>query len=538
VPTKDSRKNKLRLLLLSIFGGIVLSVGWPMHGIFVFLFAGFIPLLFVEDYFFQRGDASGKKLIFYSYLSFFFWNLLTTWWVYRATFFGGAAAVLCNAFFMALVFQCFHFTRVKLGSGIGYFSFIFYWIGFEYLHLNWDLSWPWLSLGNGFAEHIKWIQWYEYTGILGGSVWILLINLLLFFLIKKYVHSGFQEKKKLSTLFICIASLLIIPSVFSYYIYSHYQEKTKAIHVVVVQPNIDPYNEKFSGSADEQLKKFMALAKQKVDSQTDYLVGPETALPEGIWEEELTASYSIRTLHHFLEAYPNLKLITGLSSFKHLTEKDEANSMRKEEDGKNTNYEAYNTSIQYGPGNAIQIYHKSKLVPGVEQMPYPAIFKYFEKFAIDLGGTSGSLGKQKERTVFHSKENVSVCAAICYESIYGAFMKDFITNGANLIFVITNDGWWGDTPGYKQHLNYARLRAIEFRRDIARSANTGISCFINSRGEISQATDWWKAAVIKGDLNSNDKITFYAKYGDYIGQLCSVMSLLVFIISIFIKKTK
>jgi apolipoprotein N-acyltransferase len=534
VSIKDSNTKIFKLLSLSIFSGLILSASWPMNGFSPLLFIGFIPLLFVEDHFFQQNSRGGKKLIFYSYPAFFVWNLLTTWWVYKATLFGGAAAVICNSFFMAMVFQAFHFTRVKKGNFIGYSSFIIYWIGFEYLHLNWDLSWPWLSLGNGFATYTKWIQWYEYTGILGGSLWILILNIYLFLIIKRYIHNNFHSLKEIVLHGIATLLLIFVPYFISYYIYLNYHEKINPIHVVVVQPNIDPYNEKFSGSEEAQLTKFITLARSMVDEKTDYLIGPETALPSGIWEEEMQHSYSIRLLNSFLLSYPHLKIITGLSSYRHI-EKKETGTTREASDA-SLKYEAYNTSIQLGPSGEIQIYHKSKLVPGVEQMPYPAIFKYIEKFAIDLGGTSGSLGKQEERTVFHSKEKISVCAAICYESIYGDFMSGFIRNGANLLFVITNDGWWGDTPGYKQHLNYGRLRAIEFRRSMARSANTGISCFIDSRGEISQPTEWWKAAVIKAEINSNDEITFYARHGDYIGRICASLSILLFLISLLIKK--
>lgn len=509
-----------------------------MNGVSTLLFIGFIPLLFVEDYFYQKKKRDGKKIIFYSYLTFFIWNLLTTWWVYRATFFGGAAAIICNSFFMALVFQAFHYTRVKLGNTIGYLSFIFYWIGFEYLHLNWDLSWPWLTLGNGFASFTNWIQWYEYTGILGGSIWILLLNVYIFLILKKIIHNEHKAPKAIILHSISACLLIFIPYYISLYLYKNYKEKSKPVHVVVVQPNIDPYNEKFSGTEEAQLNKFLELAKRMVDQKTDYLVGPETALPEGIWEEEIQNTYSIRLLNDFLLSYPNLKIVTGLSSFKHVQNKEEDASNEREFSDRPQKYEAYNTALQLGPSGKIQLYHKSKLVPGVEQMPYPAIFKYFEKFAIDLGGTTGSLGKQKERTVFHSKENVSVSATICYESIYGDFMGGFVRNGANLLFIITNDGWWGDTPGYKQHLNYGRLRAIEFRRNIARSANTGISCFINSLGEITQATEWWKSAVIKANINSNDKLSFYAIYGDYLGRICAALSIVLFLISLIIKKTK
>jgi apolipoprotein N-acyltransferase len=166
-------------------------------------------------------------------------------------------------------------------------------------------------------------------------------------------------------------------------------------------------------------------------------------------------------------------------------------------------------------------------------MPYPAVFGWLEKFAIDLGGTAGSLGTQEERTVLTGKEGVA--PVVCYESIYGEYVGEYINNGATLIFIITNDGWWLDTPGYKQHLLYGRLRAIETRRCIARSANTGISCFIDERGDFSQETEWWKPAVIKGSINSNSEKTFYTKFGDVIGRICFYASGIILLLAIVLR---
>jgi apolipoprotein N-acyltransferase len=164
-------------------------------------------------------------------------------------------------------------------------------------------------------------------------------------------------------------------------------------------------------------------------------------------------------------------------------------------------------------------------VPGVEIMPYHTVFGFLEKFSIDLGGTSGSLGTQPDRSVFTSGQT-KIAPSICYESIYGDFMSGYIRNGAQLIFVITNDGWWGNTPGYRQHKNYGRLLAIEFRKSVARSANTGISCFINQRGDIIRETGWWEKDAIKQTVYKNDIRTFYANHGDYLGVIASCFSML------------
>ena len=135
---------------------------------------------------------------------------------------------------------------------------------------------------------------------------------------------------------------------------------------------------------------------------------------------------------------------------------------------------------------------------------------------------------------FVSEDSTSIATIICYESVYGEFVTEFVKNGAELIFLITNDGWWGNTPGHKQHFLYSKLRAIETRRSIARSANTGISCFINQRGDVFQETEYWKPAVIKQSINKNTKFTFYVNYGDYIGRISVFIAVLFFLITVLL----
>jgi apolipoprotein N-acyltransferase len=220
-------------------------------------------------------------------------------------------------------------------------------------------------------------------------------------------------------------------------------------------------------------------------------------------------------------------LLTGLTSFQVYPDRASATpTARKSGD---LIYDAYNTAYYLGDDHRFQTYHKSKLVPGPETIPYPHVFGFLSDLLVDFGGTSGQLGKQKERTVFFNREGIGLAPSICYESIYGDFMARYIRNGAHFIGIITNDGWWRDSPGHKQHLHYAVLRAIENRRSIARSANTGISAFINQKGEILKPTKFWEQDVIKEKLQANTGMTFYTKYGDYIGRTAVWLSVLVFL---------
>ncbi len=105
--------------------------------------------------------------------------------------------------------------------------------------------------------------------------------------------------------------------------------------------------------------------------------------------------------------------------------------------------------------------------------------------------------------------------------------------------MITNDGWWGDTPGYKQHRLFSRIRAIENRRSVARAANTGISCFIDQRGEIIAELGWGVEGAITASLNRNQEITFFVRYGDVIGRISIFLTIamLLYALTIFAKTT-
>lgn len=518
---------KIRNIYLALLSGLLLSAAWPVTGFAPLLFVGFVPLLLMENRFHEKNEIRAGKIFRLSYLAFFTWNLLTTWWVYNASLGGAAMAIVFNSLFMAVVFMIYHVARNK--TGFGFTSLAALWITFEYIHMQWDITWPWLTLGNGFASYYKWIQWYEYTGVFGGSFWILAVNYLVFLAITKYRDAGLFRKQLASAV-----SLAVIPVALSLVIYHTYEEKKDPVDVIVVQPNIDPYNEKFDGmTAEAQLSRMLNLATDQIDSETDYLVFPETALTENIWEDQVQESFSYNMLKAYMINIPHVSLVTGLSSNKAYRSREEATPTARQFFREDLFYDSYNTAMQLTSDGRFALYHKSKLVPGVEKMPFPALFKPLEALAIDLGGTSGSLGTQEERTVFFSPDKTGVAPVICYESVYGEYVSDYVKNGAELIFIITNDGWWGDTPGYKQHLDYGRLRAIETRRSIARSANTGISALIDQKGDIVARTGWWVPAALKGSLNKNDKLTFYSMNGDYIARILSVVALILLLGTVY-----
>jgi apolipoprotein N-acyltransferase len=514
--------------ILACSSAILFFIAWPAAGFAPLLFISLVPLLKLEDDNYKLYLSGTYRSIFwFVYLSFFLFNILTTWWIYFASGYGMIGAVVANSFLMTITFQLFHYTRKKLGSKIGYLSLFIYWLSFEYLHMNWDLTWPWLTLGNGFAAWANMVQWYEYTGVFGGTIWIILANIYLF----KFLSEDFNRKLGAQ-----LAGIILLPLAASISIYYSYTEKENPIEVIAVQPNIDPYNEKFSGmSSKEQLDKMLRLAQPLVSDKTALVICPETALANGIWKIDLLNDYEVNTIRKFVEPYPNLNFLTGLTLYEMYSDVESKSATARKFRDSNSYFDVYNAAMQINNRSAIQLHYKSKLVPGVEKMPFPAIFGLLDDFAIDLGGTAGSLGMQAHPSVFRSGK-ITAAPVVCYESVYGDYVREYINQGANIICIMTNDGWWEDTPGYRQHCQYARLRAIEERRSIVRSANTGISCFIDQRGEIHQATKWWMPTAIKSNLNLNEERTFYARCGDFPAYIALIALIPMLLFAFFKKK--
>lgn len=525
--------SRLHTILLAVLSGVLLGVSWPATGsVTPFVFIGFVPLLFIDQ---QISSGTKKGSIFWlSFLAFFLFNLISTWWIFCVDenlitkLISIGTPVLLNPLFMAITFKWFSNVKKRLGEKRGYWSFVLFWLAFEYLHLNWSISDPWLTLGNVFANRPSWVQWFEFTGALGGSLWILIVNLFLFFLTNALVIRA--GKKSIAKHLLWLALLLVLPIAFSVVTYINYSEKLDPVNITLVQPNIDPYNVKFTGDAGEQIELLLALAEVNSNEQTNYVVGPETALPYSIWIEKIKESPIHGLLKDFNAKYPNADIVLGASMGEIYHDESKISPTARKFRKVKKWYDHYNSAIQVDQTDSVQIYHKSKLVLGVETMPFPQLFKPFQDLIFDLGGTTGSLGTQKERIVFQSSSSdVKIAPVICWESVYGEHVGEYIKKGANLIFILTNDGWWDETPGYIQHFHYSRLRAIETRRSVARSANTGISCFVNQRGDVLKSTEWWVPTSINGTLNTNDTLTFYANYGDYIGRVAAAFSILLLI---------
>ena len=513
-------------IILSILSGFLFFISWPPMTNFTFLiFIAFVPLLIIELYF-SKKDIGLKEYFGYIYLAFFIFNLSVTFWIKHAHLGGAIFAILCNSFFMTLVFYLYAKIKYFIADRQSFFIFAILWIGFEYLHLNWDLSWPWLTLGNIFSAHPNWVQWYSYTGVLGGTFWILIINFLFLKLYQLKNPSLFKN-----WYVVTILLFITVPIGVSYLIYSNNLKLVAhdTVNVIVVQPNIDPYKDKFDLSQTDQTKVVLELIDSKINNKLDFLILPETFLVSPIWVHQIDKNLDIKVFNQLINRYKNLNIIVGATlldfSKKTATSKPLLNHQ-------NQFYKVHN-SVLHLNSLGIDKYYKSKLVPGAEQMPFQnLLYPILGDKILQIGHSTslGNFSKQDSVSIFLSSKEDYVAPIICYESIYGDYVRRFIQKGAEVIFIITNDGWWKKTSGYQQHNMYANLRAIENRRYIARSANTGISSIINHLGELESSIEWDKKGIIEYTIPLYNKDTFYIQHGDVLGRSCSFLSVILILL--------
>ena len=546
--------ERFKQIGLLILGAILMASSFAPFDFLLGAMIGLVPLLLIEDQV-SKGKTSRKWIVFgYAYLFFAVFNFSTIWWVKNASWIGVVASVVVNSFFFALLTTFYSSVKSRLSFKAGLIAFPAFFIGWEYIEFqDWDLSWPWLTIGHAFGNWPKLIQWFSYSGVLGGSLWLVIINIYVFLIVKSW-----REKEEQFIRFkkaVQLALVILIPSIISLIEYYAYEDQGFEQDVVVLQPNMEPYSDNFMNSQGDQypslsatshVRKFTKMADKYMDEHVDWLLMHETALPKTETNYSIHYSPSIQVLKKWRASkYPNTSILSGLAFQEFKTDEDLIRNTvlpatyKRTYDGKY--YEYFNSSVLInGEHDTLPQYHKSRLVIGVERIP--SYFVYFQKYLTDFDSDRGAViynpnnATQSEREIFYGLHDSSAVApVICYESVFGEYLTDYVNRGANFIGIITNDSWWGDTPGYQQHWSFARLRAIETRRSVARSANTGMSGFINQRGDELQKSVYLTPDCLRQKIKCNSNITFYVKYGDVIGKIGLGLTIMI-LLNLIVKK--
>ena len=532
------KKENILIWGLVIMFAILMSVPFIIPHTGFLALIGIVPLLCMERI---ASMLEKKRIWIYHYSAFVLWNAITTFWVCNATVGGGLFAIFANSLQMSLIFGLFRLSKKRFSGSLPYIFLAAAWIAWERFYFDAEISWPWLVLGNSFARTTWAVQWYEFTGTLGGSLWIWACNLGIFGL-QTSLSDGrwhtFNIKAKAAAT-VGLTALLIVPSAISPAIGSKYEDAMSSgsnLPVMIVQPNIDPYNKFQAMSQDQQDAILEGQIRQHLKGRENdstitplLIVAPET-FTGGMFTGRYDRNRTWNRFTSMLSGYPNVNLLFGASTYDYITSKEAPSHTARRYDG--GWLESHNSALMIDGSRRTEIFHKSKLVVAVEKTPYPAIFCKIDDM---LGGVMGRCVGQDEINLLNVRytdaqgqiRDIPVGCAVCYESVYGEYYSDYVRKGAKAMAIITNDAWWGDTPGYRQHLSYSSLRAIETRRAIARCANTGISAIISPSGEIIKPTPWWEPAVIENLIPLREDITFFVAHGDITGRICTFVFLLL-----------
>ena len=515
---QNSTKHRILLVLLSV---VLLSAGWlGITGLT--LLVAFIPLLVISE---NLSDSKRDfwRMFGWATLTFMLWSAATIWWVWNATPLGPLTAGLVGTFYNLCGFMLYHYTSKRAPRALAYTMFVAVWIATEYIYNSVDvMTFPWLLLGHGFSGDIWAVQWYEYTGIFGGTLWVLASNIAIFEVLRSRTRTAKVRA----------GAVVVLPMLLSLVLLLMYKPSERTAQISVIQPNVPCYKQEREAKGKMNPTGDVMKLIAQVPESSSYMLLPESALAyiPGL-------SYIVEDDLRYIESQLDFmipdnrtatKVITGASTVVEYGDV-EATSTARYEEGYGW-YDRYNSAMLVNhKGGVEDIYHKGKLVIGVEAVPFSNLISFFE---IDLGGVTGQLGWGTEYALFEN-DGVVIGPSICYEGLYGGYFSGFAREGAEVMALISNDGWWGNTTGHKRLFDFCRLRAIETRRAIARSANTGISGFISPTGMvIGDRLEWDEEGVLTAEVELRTDKTTYTIYGDWIARISTfvaVLTLLYFV---------
>jgi apolipoprotein N-acyltransferase len=472
-------------LLLIVASAILTSLSFHPIGLHFLAWFGLVPLLFAIENI--KPSFAFKSGIIFGFL----FSLFSLFWlVFLQIEINIKILLLFGLILMFLYFGLYYGTGLLIANKIGLWFLPFILAGLEFIRGIGELGFPWLSFGYSQARYPLVIQQAAIYGIYGLSFWIVLINIIVYKLIK-------LRKAEYYVMFIIMFGLPLL-----YGVLRVKEPGGEFISVGVVQPNIDP-NLKFTKAMREQTfnrliylsEKGGKITHEKTDKPFDIIIWPETAIPLFL---QFSGKY--QECVYELSDRINTPIFTGTPIYDF------------------ENREIYNGAVLIEPKKGItQMYKKIHLVPFGEHIPFDNYIPLFKK--IDVGG--GDYASGKEYKIFKSK-GLKFSCLICFESIFPELSRAFVKDGADLLINITNDGWFGKISGPQQHSDMAILRTVENGVPLARSANTGISMIVDKYGRILVETGLFKEDFISSRVSIKHERTIY----QIIGHIFPIISLL------------
>ncbi len=375
------------------------------------------------------------------------------------------------------------------------------WVGHEYLRGLGPLAFPWTNLSLSQVAYKPLIQFADLTGDLGVSALVILSGVFLF------EATRFHLAARRLRMAICMAAVVLLHLGAIVYGVRALNNITDidSVRVAVLQGDIDSYAKWEDSFVDLSMATYEAETRDAGANGAELIVWPETAAPMYL-RSDVQAHSLLKELSKSLST----TLLVGTLEYRRL-----------EEGG----YLRYNAALSIDHGRYSSDFHaKMHLVPFGEWIPFSDHFRVLDK--LEVGGAHFTAG---DHYVLFEHAKGPYATAICYESAFPNIVRRFVERGARFLVCITNDGWYGFSSGPPQHAAIAILRAVETRRPIARSANTGISCFIDRRGVVHDASDQYIPDVRIFDLplGRPGEQTFFVRHGMWLGRACAALSVML-----------
>jgi apolipoprotein N-acyltransferase len=518
---------------LAVLSGVLLGVSFPPFPLGLLAWVGLVPLLLVLNA--QPRPRGAFRFVYAAMLAF---HLITLNWtgdyveaqdVYMMI--AGALTMFLHPFFYFLPLGGYLIVRRHLGEHVALTALPFLWVGYEYSHTLTEWSFPWLTLGYSQSYNIARIQYIDFTGVLGVSFWIVVLNVLVYHILRALIEGKAVRSVAVIRPAAILLVLMLLPSAYGWVVLrspgADAGVRRDSVTVGIIQANVDPW-EKWTRSGYATVDMYMTMTQSLLDSaaapKPDIVLWPETAFPFDVLNyanRELLAS-----LRHEIGVW-NVSVLTGLPHRVTYGDSSRAPASARRDKLTGDRYDWFNAAALIQPGGDTPAwYGKMKMVPFAERVPYAEALAFmdFLRWGVGIGGWQ--IGP--DTTVFaDTRTGARFNALICYESTYPGFVAAFVREGAEFITLITIDSWWDHMSGAYQHQQISIFRAIENRRWLARCAVGGISCYIDPWGRVYDDTELFTQRTLSRKIERRQDLSFYTRHGDWLGEISALVALLL-----------
>ena len=480
-------------ILFALVGGALLSASQPP------LVTSFLAYFCLVPLFVALRNKTYRAAFGLGYIWGFVSNLMSLYWIALPTAGGMVAAVIILSLYNAGFALLYSFLE-RRREWLALAASPIFWTGMEFLRGYGRLGFPWMDLAYTQGQYAPIIQIADLVGHRGITFWLVIVNVLVFAI--------FTKKRKWVW---GVLLALAFGGVLGYGFWKLSEPPSgEMFRVALLQSNITATQKWESGFRRKNVRTYVAMMDSLAE-KVDLVVLPESA-----------TAYYHRNRPDIIEdlriaaARHNTPILSGTLDF--------------DPERRKTHY--YNSAMVITPAGLMeQVYHKMELVPMSEQIPFQDVLPGLRE--IDVGGSHFARGS--EYTIFDVR-GTEIGAPICFEAAFPRSIRNFRRAGAEVIINITNDGWFGITPGPYQHANFIRFRAVENRIGIARCAQTGISLIASPKGIIEKSLPLGVRGALIGEVQTATRKSFFSRAGDWVGTGSLIATPLLMIIFGFLVK--